>query len=167
MRKVVHAMSVSLDGFIEAANGDLRWSFPDGGILADSRREPVGASGRDGVCPDLEEQEEDGLFKDSEESWLELSTRQREYRGEVNRLKAQPGKDMSVGGPGIASAFIELGLIDEYCLYVHPIVLGGGKPVFPHLRDSFNLRFVETRTLGSGVVLLKLAKAPREFKSTG
>jgi dihydrofolate reductase len=46
-------------------------------------------------------------------------------------------------------------LIDEYGLYVHPVVLGGGKPMFPRLHDKINLQLVETRTFGSGVVLLR------------
>ena len=77
----------------------------------------------------------------------------------VNRLKAQPGKDLSVGGAGIASAFIRLGLIDEYCLYVHPIVLGSGKPMFQQVRDRLNLKLVETQAFGSRVVLLKYRPA--------
>jgi dihydrofolate reductase len=73
---------------------------------------------------------------------------------EVSRLKAQPGITMSVGGPGLASSFMQLGLIDEYRLYVHPVILGGGKAMFPQLRDKIGLRLVETHTFGSGVVLL-------------
>ena len=65
---------------------------------------------------------------------------------------------MSVGGAGIASAFMQLGLIDEYCVYVHPIILGSGKPIFPYLHDRINLKLIETHTFGFGVVLLKLAK---------
>ena len=76
---------------------------------------------------------------------------------EVNRLKAQPGKDRSVGGAGIASAFMQLGLIDEYRLYIHPIILGSGKPMFPPPHDRLDLQLIETHTFGSGVVLLKLA----------
>jgi dihydrofolate reductase len=75
---------------------------------------------------------------------------------EINKLKAQPGKDMSVGGANLASTFIQLDLIDEYCLYIHPIILGNGKPMFPRLPDKVNLKLIETRTFGSGVVLLKL-----------
>jgi dihydrofolate reductase len=62
---------------------------------------------------------------------------------------------MSVGGAEIASTFMQLGLIDEYWLYVHPVVLGSGKPMFRQLHDKINLQLVETRTFGSGVVLLR------------
>jgi len=64
---------------------------------------------------------------------------------------------MSVGGANLASTFIQLGLIDEYCLYIHPIILGNGKPMFPRLADKVNLQLVKTRTFGSGVVLIRLA----------
>ena len=62
---------------------------------------------------------------------------------------------MSLGGAGIASTFMRLGLIDEYRLYIQPIILGGGTPMFQALDDRINLRLVETRTFGSGVVLLR------------
>jgi len=73
---------------------------------------------------------------------------------EVARLKAQPGKDILVGGANLASTFVRLGLIDEYRLFVHPVVVGGGTPFFPALDDPFKVRLVETRTFGSGVVYL-------------
>jgi len=49
---------------------------------------------------------------------------------EVNKLKEHPGKDLSVAGAEMASTFMQLGLIDEYWLYVRPVVLGGDKPMF-------------------------------------
>jgi len=73
----------------------------------------------------------------------------------VRILKAQPGKDMSVGGAGLAASFMQLSLIDEYCLYIHPVVLGVGKAMFGKLQEKINLRLVDTYTFGSGVVLLK------------
>lgn len=78
---------------------------------------------------------------------------------EVDRLKEQPGKDLSVGGAELASTFTELDLIDEYWLYVHPVLLGGGKPMFRPLHDKINLRLLETRIFGSGVVLLRYKRA--------
>jgi riboflavin biosynthesis pyrimidine reductase len=66
---------------------------------------------------------------------------------------------MNVGGAGLAASFMQLGLIDEYWLYVHPVVLGGGMPVFGQLPDKIDLQLVETRTFGSGVVLLRYRRA--------
>jgi dihydrofolate reductase len=79
---------------------------------------------------------------------------------EVTKLKRQPGKDMAVGGPTLASTFMRLGLIDECRLVVHPVVLGRGKPFFPALDDRISLRLVETRTFGSGVVYLRYQRGP-------
>jgi len=53
---------------------------------------------------------------------------------EVMELKAQPGGDMVVGGADVAAAFMRHDLIDEYRLYVHPVVIGKGKPLFPAIR---------------------------------
>jgi dihydrofolate reductase len=74
---------------------------------------------------------------------------------EVARLKAQPGKDLAVGGAGLASTFVKLGLVDEYRLFVSPVVLGGGTPYFPTLDERIDLDLVETRTFGSRVVYVR------------
>ena len=50
---------------------------------------------------------------------------------EIARLKAQPGRDIGVGGAGLAADLIERGLVDEYRLFVSPVVVGGGTPYFP------------------------------------
>jgi riboflavin biosynthesis pyrimidine reductase len=50
---------------------------------------------------------------------------------------------------------MERGLIDEFRLFFHPVILGGGKPMFQALHDKINLKLIETRTFGSGVVLLR------------
>jgi dihydrofolate reductase len=71
---------------------------------------------------------------------------------EITKLKVQPGKDLSVGGPGLASALIQNGLVDEYQLFVNPVVLGGGTPFFPVLSDPISLRLIGSRVFGSGVV---------------
>ena len=60
---------------------------------------------------------------------------------------------MSVGGPGLAAEAARLGLIDEYRLFVSPVVLGGGTPFFPEIR--LDLELLETRTFGSRVVYLR------------
>jgi dihydrofolate reductase len=74
---------------------------------------------------------------------------------EVTRLKEQPGKDLLLGGANLASTLLPLGLIDEYQIYIHPVVLGGGTPMFPAMDDRIALRLVETRRFGSEVVFLR------------
>jgi dihydrofolate reductase len=74
---------------------------------------------------------------------------------DVRQLKAQPGGDLALGGADLADSFRQLDLIDEYRIYVHPVVLGRGNPLFRPSDDQLSLQLVETRTFGNGVVLLR------------
>ena len=74
---------------------------------------------------------------------------------EVAKLKEQPGKDLAVGGAGLASTLMKAGLIDEYRLFGSPVVLGGGTPYFPALDERINLELVETQTFASRVVYVR------------
>jgi dihydrofolate reductase len=78
---------------------------------------------------------------------------------EVARLKSASEADMDVGGPTLAGSLIAAGLVDEYRLYVHPVVLGGGTRFFPPLDERVDLELVESRTYRSGVVLLRYRTA--------
>ena len=62
---------------------------------------------------------------------------------------------VSVGGAGLASTLIKLDLIDEYRLFVQPVVLGDGTPYFPPLDRRIELELLETRTFGSRVTYLR------------
>ena len=74
---------------------------------------------------------------------------------QVLQLKAQPGGDLALGGADLAESFRQLDLIDEYRLYVHPVVLGRGKPLFRSSDTPTRLQLIQTRTFGNGVVLLR------------
>ncbi len=78
---------------------------------------------------------------------------------EVAKLKEQPGKDLAVGGAGLASTLMKAGLIDEYRLFVSPVVLGGGTPYFPALDERIDLELVETQTFGSRVVYVRYRRS--------
>jgi dihydrofolate reductase len=75
----------------------------------------------------------------------------------IMKLKAQPGGDLVLGGADLAAAFRKHDLIDEYHLLVHPVVIGRGKPLF-RADDKIDLRLIETRRFGNGVVLLHYAQ---------
>ena len=62
---------------------------------------------------------------------------------------------MSVGGAGLASTLVEQDLVDEFRLFVNPVVLGGGTPFFPTRKERLDLELVETRSFGSRVVYLR------------
>ena len=182
MRKVLYAISVSLDGYIEAANGEISWSFPDEELHKHfNERESmidIHLYGRrlyenmTAYWPTTDENpsapqheiEYARIWKSKPKVVFSKTLDHVEWnstliRGnvadEVNRLKLQSGKDMSVGGAELASTFMRLGLIDEYWLYVHPIILGGGKPMFQQFDDKVNVELIETHTFGGGVVLLR------------
>ncbi|MEV6280144.1 dihydrofolate reductase family protein [Nocardia sp. NPDC051832] len=72
---------------------------------------------------------------------------------EVRALKALPNCDMVLfGGAATASAFIRHDLVDEFRLFVHPLLLGSGIPLFPSAFDRSGLRLVDVATYGSAVV---------------
>jgi dihydrofolate reductase len=174
-------MGVSLDGFIAAPDGEIDWSAPDEELhrFHNQQMREVGAH----LCgrrlyetmvywetaeenPSAAEFELEfariwkGLPKIVFSNTLEkVEGNARLVRDgvaeEVERLKKQPGKDLAVGGAALASTCMELGLIDEYRLFVSPVVLGGGTPYFPSLDERINLELVETRTFGARVVYVR------------
>jgi dihydrofolate reductase len=75
--------------------------------------------------------------------------------GEIRALQREPGGDMVMGGADLADTFRRLDLIDEYRLYVNPVLLGGGRRFFGPAEAPGDLRLVEARTFGNGVVLLR------------
>ncbi len=76
---------------------------------------------------------------------------------EIARLKAGDGGPMRVGGATIAAAAIQAGLVDEYEVVTHPVVVGGGIPFLPALSSRVNLRLLETRTFANDVVVTRYA----------
>jgi dihydrofolate reductase len=74
---------------------------------------------------------------------------------EVLELKAQTGGNLVLGGADLGATFMRLDLVDEYRLYVHPVVIGRGKPLFPASDTRISLQLAETRTFGNGVVPLR------------
>jgi dihydrofolate reductase len=69
----------------------------------------------------------------------------------VRRMKARAERDLTVGGPTLAAHLIRAGLVDEYHLYVHPIVLGGGKKWLPN-DVRIALELLDEQRFGNGVV---------------
>jgi dihydrofolate reductase len=73
---------------------------------------------------------------------------------EVLELRQQAGKDILVGSPGLIVALTQLGLIDEYQLCVHPVIAGGGLPLFKNINDRIILKLLKTKSFGSGAIVL-------------
>lgn len=83
-----------------------------------------------------------------------------ELRGEILRLKQEPGKNILVGGVNIPSQLIELGLVDEYIFVVSPIVAGEGRRLLEgvSLPEALQLQLVESKIFGSGCVANRYGK---------
>ncbi len=85
---------------------------------------------------------------------------------EILKMKEQPGKNMVIYGSGsIVSALMNLGLIDDYRLFINPVVLGSGKPLFKNIKDRHNLKLVNAKALKSGVVLLQYEPDTKKVSS--
>lgn len=79
---------------------------------------------------------------------------------EVAKLKQEPGQDILVAGSAqLVQTLMRHNLIDEYRLMIHPIVVGGGKRLFPEGQDRSTLKLMGARTFSSGIVVLSYAPA--------
>jgi dihydrofolate reductase len=79
---------------------------------------------------------------------------------EIERLKQEPGSDMVIyGSASLVRTLTNLGLIDEYQILVHPVILGSGNPLFQDIKDRVKLKLVNTKTHPSGVVVLSYQPA--------
>jgi dihydrofolate reductase len=181
MRQVIYSMGVSLDGFIAGPRGEIDWTVPDE-ELHRFHNERVRELGGHFLGRRLYEEMLYWETVDQNPSASEIELEfARIWQGlprivfsrtlesvegnarlasegiaeEVAKLKSEPGQDLGVGGAGLASAFIELGLVDEFGLFVYPVVLGRGTRFFPALEERVGLELVETRTFGSRVVYLR------------
>jgi dihydrofolate reductase len=74
---------------------------------------------------------------------------------EITRLKADDGGSMDIVGATLAAAAMRAGLIDEYAIVTHPVLVGGGTPFFTALDNWVNLTLMETRTFPGGVLLTR------------
>jgi dihydrofolate reductase len=182
MRRVTYSMGVSLDGYIVGPDGNFDWTVPDEDVfrfwIDEIREVGVHLLGRRLYETMLywETADQDHSLDDSEREWAALwnplpkvvfSTTLSAVQGnarlasgglaeEIERLRAEPGEgDIAIGGATLAAEAAALDLIDEYRAMVHPVLVGGGIPFFPHRERRVDLELVETRTFGAKVVYLR------------
>jgi len=185
MRKLIYSMTMSLDGYIAGPGGNIDWSAPDEELHRfhnDQVRElGVHLLGRrlyeTMVYWETADQDPSAseVTVDFARIWQALpkvvfsktldrveGNTQLASAGvveEVARLKEEPGGDLAVGGAGLASELIEHNLIDDYHVFVCPILLGGGTPFFPAMERRIELELLETRTFAGGVEYLHYVRA--------
>jgi dihydrofolate reductase len=171
-------MGVSLDGYIAGPDGSFGWAAPDEELhrFHNDQMGEVGTHlmGR-GLYETMvfwETADRDRSLSDFElefaQIWQALpkvvfSTTLESVAGnarllredpvhEVSRLRSESGRDLAVGGAGLAAELTRRGMIDEYRLFVNPVIAGGGTPFFPQLNEPVTLELIETRTFGSRVI---------------
>ena len=86
--------------------------------------------------------------------WKNARLATRGIKDEILELKQQDGKDIFVGSPGLIVASMQLDLIDEYQLCVHPVIAGKGLPLFKNINERKTLKLIKTKTLRSGQITL-------------
>jgi len=86
--------------------------------------------------------------------WITAKLATKDIREEVMELKSQPGGSILVGSPSLIISLTKLGLIDEYELCIHPIILGSGLPLFKDINKKIELHFLRAKSFASGVTVL-------------
>ena len=187
MAKLIYSAIASLDGYIEDAGGRFDWAEPDGEVHAfvNDLVRPVGTHlvGRRMYetmvywehPPDLAAQPayvqdfagiwqaaDKVVYSKSLETPASARTRiEREFDPEaVRELKATAARDLAVGGPELAAQAIEAGLVDEYQLFLVPVLVGGGKRSLPERDAVVKLELVAERRFRNGTMYLHYRNRP-------
>ncbi|MFR0357964.1 dihydrofolate reductase family protein [Streptomyces sediminimaris] len=182
MAKIVLMMGMSLDGYIEGPGHDISWHSVDeelsrhmndvigryGALLSGRRVHELMAAHwpTADAAPDVSATTAEfaRIWRDMPKVVYSRTLERAEWNAtvvrdvvpeEVRALKQRFDGDLGLGGTEVAGEFLRLGLVDEYRIYVHPALVGGGTRLFPEGDIAASLRLVENRVFGNGVVLLR------------
>ena len=170
MRRIFWSQMVSLDGLSEGPDGELDWHAIDDDFMSYVH----GMLGKiDSILlgrvtyshfaqywPNANNAEATRM-NDLEKLVVSTTLEKVEWQGsrlvkieELAEIKQGPGRDIAIfGSSTLASSLLKLGLIDELRIFTTPVVLGAGKPMIRDVGERVNLRHVDSRVLGSGVVM--------------
>lgn len=165
MRKIILSLAVSLDGFIEDSAGNFDWCFTDQdyGMTAFFQRidslfigrksyelvQSMGDSAMAGF-PQLKEYVFSTTLNHVKPGAVLIKNN---LLQEVKKIKDEPGKDIWLfGGASLITSLMNLQLVDEISLAIHPVILGGGKPVFQDIKGRVPLTLKNTEKYDSGLV---------------
>jgi dihydrofolate reductase len=184
MRKIVLNLTMTLDGFIEGPNGEVDWLVRDetvdfGDILNEILRDKdaifygrVSYDKWGNFRPDSASQKIKDAYEllHSKQKYVFSRTKSRDdtdaifinsnIKERVLEIKTAPGKNIWLyGGAKLVTTFLNLDLIDEYRLAVHPVLIGKGTPLFQGIQDRHKLTLIEAEGHPSGVTLLRYERA--------
>jgi dihydrofolate reductase len=182
MRRLTYGMNATLDGYIAAPGDDLGWSAPSDELFqwwsdrvaasdlslygrklweTMSSHWPTADQQPDATPAEIEFA---GRWRDMPKvvfssTPIAVDWNARLVTGdavtEITRLKTEDGGAMDIAGATLAGAAIRAGLVDEYLVVTHPVLVGGGTPFFTALDTWVNLDLVETRAFPDGVLLTR------------
>jgi dihydrofolate reductase len=180
MRKLILRISVSIDGFIESSDGKLDFAksrSPEGAAWVAEKIGQAGAHllGRKAFCgmASFFPSADGALAKSMNEipkvvfsrngfdpsqassakNWAEAKIITGDLAEEILALKKQPGKDLVAhGGVEFAQNLVQTGLIDEFCIAMHPVAAGSGFGLFDKLSKPLYLKLIETKVFSTGAV---------------
>ena len=178
MRKLIYSFQVSLDGYIEDASGNIAFASPDvelhqyfnnyekafdthvyGRRLYEMMR-----------YWETADQEDEPIIAEYAKTWQSLEKvvfsqtltavegnarlATKPLAEELTALKQAPGKQIAIGGATLAAEAIRLDMIDRYHVVIYPVLLGGGKRMFPLFEQPLSLQLVDQQTFASGCIAL-------------
>lgn len=162
MRKIILNVAVSLDGFIEGANGEYDWCFTDGDygmseFLANTDTIFFGRKSYELFAASFSNMWSDKKHYVFSNTLQSVPAKAVLLRGDIEtkvlELKKEEGKDIWLfGGASLSTSLIKAGLIDEFLLAVHPVILGAGKALFDGINKRIWLKLAESKTYESGLV---------------
>lgn len=177
MRKIIAAMNMTLDGFCDhtsmIADDEIHEHYNEllknAGIILYGRityqlmeywppivKTPTGNKATDDFAVTIDNIPK-LVFSRTLKSieWNTAQLAKRDIEEEVLELRQHAGKDILVGSPGLITTLMNLHLIDELQLCIHPVILGNGATtLFKSINDSINLQLIKTKTFGCGAVML-------------
>jgi dihydrofolate reductase len=170
MRKVILGVAISLDGYIEGPNGEYDWCLTDqdyglkeffkriDAIFIGRKTYEMSSEMEAGGFPKFKEY----IFSTTLDKVKEGATLIKEdIKTEVEKIKSEKGKDIWLfGGAALTTSLLNLGLVDEISLAVHPLMLSAGKPLFHNIAQRINWNLLDTKTYSTGLVSLTYALKP-------
>ena len=188
MRNLIFFMHTSLDGFVAGLNGEMDWINLDDAmfdfVAAMTDQADTALYGRvtyemmqsywptAGEAPNASKHDKEHSKWYNNVSKVVLSKTIQEtglhntkvigdqLSDNINKLKQQDGKNILIfGSPGASQSLLNEGLIDEFWLFVNPIILGQGMPLFKDITGTTKLKLVESKTFACGVIALHYEKS--------
>jgi len=187
MRNLIFFMHTSLDGFVAGLNGEMDWIKLDDDmfdfVATMTDNADTALYGRvtyqlmESYWPKAGEQPNATKHAIEHSRWYNkvskvvlsktinetglINTKviSDQLKDNINKIKKQEGKNILIfGSPTASHSLLSLGLIDEFWLFVNPILLGQGKPLFKDINENIKLKLAETKTFACGVIALHYSK---------